>query len=221
MIAGVAHEVGTPLSVIKTRLQMWETALERYGEEGKVIDPEAMNMVINEINRVSDLMKRLVVFSRPIYDNLEPTSVNKLIEEVLSMMDLEQTGKKVRVIKKLEESPCKVNSDPNSLKQVLINVITNAMESLEVGGEILIETGFEPPAGSMTIRIADSGSGIDEKIMDHIFDPFYTTKETGTGLGLAISHEIILSHGGSIDFLKNEPRGTICFITLPLITETS
>jgi len=221
LIAAVAHEVGTPLSVIKTRLQMWEMAMERLNGQEQVVDPEAMNMVLREINRVSDLMKRLLVFSRPIYEHLRPASVNEIIKEVLGMMELEMPGKQIGVIRRLGDGPYLVNSDPNSLKQVFINVITNAMESLGDRGEIVVETSCDIDEGYMAVRISDDGAGIDEKILEQIFDPFFTTKETGTGLGLAISREIIVSHGGEIKFLGNEPRGTICFITLPLITETT
>jgi signal transduction histidine kinase len=142
-----------------------------------------------------------------------------VIEEVLSMMDFENPGKQVRIIRQLEESPHRVSSDPDSLKQVLINILTNAMESLGEAGEIAVRSSFDPEVGIVTISISDSGPGIDEGILDRIFEPFYTTRETGTGLGLAISREIILSYGGDIGFRKNTPRGSICFITLPLINE--
>jgi len=215
MIAGVAHEVRTPMSVIKTRLQMWEVDAKKHGESG--LDPEVISMVVNEINRVADLMKRLQVFSRPIYDHLKPTSVNEVIEEVLSMMDFGKYGKQIHVNKSLCEHPQWINSDPNSLKQVLINVLINAAESLDESGDILIETACESAENLVTIKISDTGPGIDEDILEHIFEPFYSTKETGTGLGLSISNEIVISFGGEISFRRNEPRGTICFITLPRI----
>ena len=216
MIAGVAHEVRTPLSVIKTRLQMWQMNADQ-NREAK-IDPESITMVVNEINRLSDLMKRLVVFSRPIYDHLKPTSVNEVLEEVLSMMDMNKFGDHVRIGKKFCENPPSIISDPNSLKQVFINVINNAGESIADEGEVFIETTFSQD--SFLVKISDTGQGMDEDIMEGVFEPFYSTKETGTGLGLTISKEIIMSFGGEISFRKNEPCGTICFVTLPLINNS-
>ena len=217
MIAGVAHEVKTPLSVIKTRMQMWQHEVEKNARLQEKVDTGSINMVINEINRVSDLVRRLHVFSRPIYENLQPTSIDRVIEEVVSLMDFESSGCKVRVRKILKENPPPVNADGNSLKQVLINIYSNSIESIEDGGDILTETVYDEAGSVMHIRISDTGSGIPAEKMDSVFDPFFTTKETGTGLGLTISHEIISSHGGTISFRENEPKGTICIVTLPLI----
>ncbi len=219
MIAAVAHEVKTPLSVIKMRVQMWQKQLKNNRGLPETIDPESINLVLDEINRLSGLVKRLVVFSRPIYKNLKPTRVDQVIEEMLSLIDYGNVDKKIRIRKKLREDLPLINADSNSLKQLLLNILTNSIESIEKSGEILIETGYKGKESWITIEISDTGKGIPDDILNNIFDPFFTSKETGTGLGLTISHEIIVAHGGNISFEKNEGKGTKCIITLPVLTK--
>ncbi|MFC2116234.1 nitrogen regulation protein NR(II) [Bacteroidota bacterium] len=215
LIAGVAHEVKTPLSVIKMRVQMWQKEVINNTKFQEKIEPDSIKLVINEINRLSGLVKRLVVFSRPIHKNLKPARIDEIIEEVISLLDLDSSGKQISIIKKYLKDPLLVNADINSLKQVFINILTNAVEAIEESGEILIETGFDKKESVLIIEISDTGKGIPDEILNTIFDPFLTSKETGIGLGLTISHEIVAAHGGNISFRKNEENRTICLITLP------
>lgn len=221
MIAAVAHEVKTPLSVIKMRVQMWQKEVNKNPKLREKFDQESINLVLDEINRLSGLVKRLVVFSRPIYKNLKPTRVDQIIEEVLSLIDYGSVDKEIRINKKLLEDLPLINADSNSLKQLLLNILTNSIESIEESGEIFIETGFKEKDSKITVEISDTGKGIPDDILNNIFDPFFTSKETGTGLGLTISHEIIVAHGGDISFMKNNAKGTKCIITLPVQTNES
>jgi signal transduction histidine kinase len=217
MIAGVAHEVKTPLSVIKTRIQMLQKDMANSTPLPEEADEDSIAIVIKEINRISDLVKRLLVFSRPIYENLRPTCIDLIIEEVISMMDFGRSGKRIKVIKKLQKDPPLVNADSNSLKQVFINLYSNSIEAIEESGTITTWTTYDTKSSVMTIKISDNGPGIPDDKLEKIFDPFFTTKETGTGLGLTISHEIITSHGGNISFQRNDDNMTICIVSLPLI----
>lgn len=221
MIAAVAHEVKTPLSVIKMRVQMWQKELNNNPKPGGNINQESIHLVLDEINRLSGLVKRLVVFSRPIHKNLKPTRVDQVIEEMISLIDHGSVNKDIRIRKKLLAELPLINADPNSLKQLLLNILTNSIESIEESGEILIETRIKEKESKITIEISDTGKGIPEDIIKNIFDPFFTSKETGTGLGLTISHEIIVAHRGDISFERNEGKGTKCIITLPVLTKES
>jgi len=219
MIAAVAHEVKTPLAVIKMRVQMWQKEAKKNRILQENIDPDSINLVLDEINRLSGLVKRLVVFSRPIYKNLKPTRVDQVIEEMLSLFDYGSVDKEIGIRKKLLNDLPLINADPNSLKQLLLNILTNSIESIEERGEVFIETGYREEESQITIEISDTGKGIPDDILNNIFDPFFTSKETGTGLGLTISHEIVVAHGGNIYFEKNEGKGTKCIITLPVLTK--
>ncbi|MCF8346529.1 MAG: hypothetical protein K9G38_04895 [Bacteroidales bacterium] len=216
MIAGVAHEVKTPLAIIKMRVQMWERELKNNPELQQVFDKDSLQLVLNEIDRLSGLVKRLVVFSRPISKNLSEVNICIIIEEVLSLIDLDSGKKSINLKKQLLEKPPVILADPNSLKQVILNVLTNSIESIQSEGEIVVETISEKNTETLVIKISDTGSGILPNIMKSVFDPFFTTKDIGTGLGLSISREIITAHGGKITFSSNNKYETVCIISLPL-----
>ncbi|MEN8155901.1 MAG: ATP-binding protein [Bacteroidota bacterium] len=216
MIAGVAHEVRTPLSVVKTRVQMWEREVMQSEEMQQQIPPDSLKLVLDEINRLSQMVKRLVVFSRPIDKNLKLTKLNQVIEEVVSLVDLNGSGKQIVFKRQLETALPVIEADGNTLRQVLINVIKNSVESIGVQGVITIATIYHETKGMVTIEISDTGTGIPDEILNKIFDPFFTSKETGTGLGLSISHEIVAAHNGTITFRNREQGGVKCTITLPV-----
>jgi signal transduction histidine kinase len=216
MIAGVAHEVKTPLAVIKMRVQMWEKEIKNNPSLQKQISPESMTLVLDEINRLSSLVKRLVVFSRPIQKNFKPIDIKPLIEEVTGMVDISIDHKNISIEKSFGKEIPLVSADSNTIKQVLINVLNNSIESIREKGMITINTSYFQEKDMVEIDICDTGEGIPDEILDKIFDPFFTSKDTGTGLGLSISHEIITAHKGSISFSKNDPLGIKCSILLPV-----
>jgi signal transduction histidine kinase len=217
MVAGVAHEVKTPLSVVKTRVQMWEKEVQEHEYLQKKIPPESLKLVLEEIDRLAAMVKRLVVFSRPIHKNLKPTDIDQLLEEVVSFIDLADSKKRIEFSKQLCQKPQLIEADSNSLRQVLINVINNSVESIQDEGLISIHTCYESEKKMATIEISDNGPGIPGDIMDKIFDPFFTLKEAGTGLGLTISHQIVTAHNGTITFQNREQGGVKCTITLPIM----
>ena len=216
MVAGVAHEVKTPLAAIKTRVQMWQREVDNNAELGKNISPESLDMVISEIDRLSNLVKRLVIFSSPIIKNLIATNLTKLIEEVIGFFDLKSINKNIYIKIKSEKHLPSALIDVNSFKQVIINIITNSIESIEHSGNIQIQLKNDLKNKNIIIEIIDDGNGIQDDLLDKIFDPFFTLKEKGTGLGLTISHEIMSAHNGSIFFNNNKDKGVICTISLPI-----
>jgi signal transduction histidine kinase len=215
MVAGVAHEVKTPLAIIKTRIQMWQHEVSKNDLIAEHISPESMQIVIDEINRLSNLVKRLLIFSRPIDKNLKLTDLNRLINEVVSFVNIERDNKKISVECNLNPHIPLLPLDGNSMKQVIINIINNSVEAISENGKIDILSDFDPENGKIVLEISDSGKGIPDDIINRIFDPFFTSKETGAGLGLAISYQIIKAHNGEIFFSKNSDYGTKCTIKLP------
>jgi signal transduction histidine kinase len=216
MIAGVAHEVKTPLAIIKTRIQMWELELQKNSDIAEHISPESMKMVIDEINRLSNLVKRLLIFSRPIDKKMKLTEINKLISQVVNFVRLDRGNSLITIEQELDENLPLIPTDENSIKQVLMNVLDNSMEAMPEGGIIKMVSKMEPGNEKLTIEISDSGEGIPDELINKIFEPFFTSKTTGAGLGLAISYEIVKAHNGEINFSKNGERGTRCTIKLPL-----
>jgi signal transduction histidine kinase len=216
MIAGVAHEVKTPLAIIKTRIQMWQKDVQKSADIAGHISPESMEMVINEINRMSNLVTRLLIFSRPIEKKMKPTDINKVINEVSNFINIDRSQSEITVELALYPDIPVIPADENSIKQVLINVLDNSIEAMTSGGQITVVTKLDAENQKVIIQISDTGEGIPDEIMHKIFEPFFTSKLAGSGLGLAISYEIVKAHNGEICFLKNGERGTKCIIKLPI-----
>jgi signal transduction histidine kinase len=217
VIAGVAHEVKTPLAIIKTRIQMWQKELQRSDGEKSSISPESMQMVIDETNRLSSLVNRLLIFSRPIEKKLRPAKINTLLDDVIRFLDYGNRESMVKVERDFNSELPEILIDENSIKQVFINLLTNSFEALPDGGKIIVKTDFEKDKESIVITISDNGKGIPEEYIDEIFVPFFTLKDKGSGLGLAISDQIVKAHNGEI-VLVNSPIGGIeCVVRLPVI----
>jgi signal transduction histidine kinase len=216
MIAGVAHEVKTPLAIIKTRIQMWQQEVSKSPQTGEQISPESMQIVIDETNRLSSLVKRLLIFSRPIDKKMKLTDINKLINEVISFISIERNNKDIAIQCSLDRELPLIPIDVNSIKQVMINILDNSIEAMTHAGTINIVTGRDGLKEKLMIEISDTGKGIPEEILNKIFEPFFTSKETGVGLGLAISYQIIKAHNGEIFFSNNSVEGTKCIIKLPI-----
>ena len=173
-----------------------------------------MNLVVKEIDRLSKLMKRLLVFSKPISSKLHKVDLNSLVSRTLSFFKDEKNSVRIRYDISLDRNVPLTLADSNGLEQVLINVLTNSVEAMPDEGKLLVQTKYHQNENLIEINVCDTGKGIAEEIQNKIFDPFYTTKEHGIGLGLSIAHEIIKAHKGGIEFV-NEEGWTICKIFLP------
>ena len=215
LIAGVAHEVKTPLAIIKTRIQMWQKKMsnDKFVLSEGSIDNSSMQMVIKEINRLTKLVNRLLIFSKPVNEMFVQTDINLLIKRVINFYKNKNIQNDLYISFEPSHLP-KIEVDPDKIEQVLLNVITNSAESLENIGNIEINTKLSD--NLIHIIIADDGPGIPLNIQKNIFDPFYTTKTRGTGLGLSIAYEIIKAHKGSIEFTSSFGDGCKFIIKLPI-----
>jgi signal transduction histidine kinase len=218
LIAGVAHEVKTPLAIIKTRIQIWQNELNKKEKTSTndVISPEAMQLVVNEIDRLTKLVKRLLVFSKPVSDKFQFINISKLLTQIISLFQIDN-GEDIKIFTSFDESVPLLKCDQNAIEQVLINILTNSIESFNGKGIIRISTLYNKEFNNLTIEIVDNGPGIPDDIQNKIFDPFFTTKESGVGLGLSIAHEVIKAHKGKIYFTNLEPNGASCTIQLSLL----
>lgn len=234
LIAGTAHEINTPISIIKTRVQIWERKLRKLppNSSGKgVISEDSLQMVSGEIDRVSNLIKRLLFFSKPIPNQKQQVDVNQLITEQMNRLNELFPKYRFEFQKNLIPDLPDINADKNSIQQVIINVLNNAVQASPKNCKLVIATSYNNEKQTITIIVCDFGSGVPHDIKNQIFDPFFTTKESGAGLGLSISNEIIKAHQGEITFatpdsypdyefetgiLTKDKFGTICIIELPL-----
>ena len=178
----------------------------------------------------SDLTKRLAQFSRAQELHPKPISINRLIGDVLVLIQ-PLVLSKIKVITKLHPNLPDVEIDPVEMEQVLFNLMLNARDAMPQGGQLIVATDLRDRPSEVTIggddkcyvtiTVSDTGSGIPEAIVDHIFEPFFTTKPEGTGLGLASAQGIVRQHGGDIKVQSAVGSGTQFTVYLPSIRRNS
>ncbi len=216
LIAGVAHEVKTPLAIIKTRLQILKREYDNLRSVDRKSNEISFDMILKEIDRLSQLVNRLLYFSRPIRNKMLPTKINNLVEQAISMIYDRAEKEGIEIVKYLNEKLPLINLDPFAIEQVLLNVFINSLDSMPNGGRLTIRTVLSEQNGNVKIIIEDTGNGISEEITEKIFEPFFTTKDKGLGLGLFISKEIMKSHYGDIIIKNAKSQGTVCELILPV-----
>lgn len=210
LAAGVAHEIRNPLSSIKGFATYFK---ERYKEKSE--DREIATIMIQEVDRLNRVVGQLLEFARPISISKNSTSARSLIEDSLKLIDGQAAKKRINIETDLDSGIGDIPLDPDRMNQVLLNLYLNAIESMQPGGTLRVVLGEGPLKNRIKITISDTGSGIAEDDIPHIFDPYFTTKASGTGLGLAIVHNIVEAHGGDIGVESRFGRGTIITLGLP------
>jgi two-component system sensor histidine kinase HydH len=147
---------------------------------------------------------------RPVHEDFQPVELNNLIEDVHALISTH--APKADRLPPSERSLPPVSGLPDQLRQVVLNLFLNAIEVMDPGGRLTVDTQSLPPQRELLLTVTDTGPGIDAEILPRIFDAFITSKHTGTGLGLAISHDIIQQHHGRIQ-ARNNPEGGASFKT--------
>jgi len=204
LAATLAHEINNPLGIIKNYL----TLLSREGKH----NPETIEVVKEEVDRIGKIVRQLLDLSRPISESKSPTDTNRLIRETSSILKEQLLQDEISLEEDL--SPISlVKASPGQLKQVFLNLITNAKEAMPQGGRLKISTRMEN--NFVEVTFSDTGKGIKEKDMEALFHTFYTTKKNGMGLGLSICQEIIRNHGGEILVKGGKEGGAMFTIRLP------
>ncbi|MBT9536983.1 MAG: DUF3365 domain-containing protein [Nitrospirae bacterium] len=209
--SGVAHEINNPLGGIKLCFNNLITT---------EMDDETRRTHIKVINsgleRIQDIVKQLLDFSKKTSLSVSPRSINNLIDGVLKLTEYLISEKKIKVVKNFSTELPQVMLDQNKMEQVFLNLILNAIQAMDgKSGELTIETASNN--GYCDISFADTGPGIPAKVLPYIFDPFFTTKPVGegTGLGLSVSKSIVEQHNGKIS-LETSETGTRFTVKLPL-----
>ncbi|HET6350759.1 MAG TPA: ATP-binding protein [Coriobacteriia bacterium] len=212
LTAGVAHEVRNPLGVIRASVQLLEDA---QCDQKRI--HESADVIKQEIDRLDRVIKALLDFGRPSKPTLMHTDVNEVLEDVVLFTNRFAKQANVRIEHNLASGLSGVVADPDQLKQVFLNLVTNAVQAMEErGGVITIST--RPNGEYVEVVVADDGPGIAPEDLQKVFDPFFTKRAEGTGLGLTIVHRIIDEHEGHIE-VASSPKGTTFRVSLPAAIE--
>lgn len=210
--ADIAHEINNPLGGVKNCLYLLSDSVSKNKKK-------YLEIAENEVNRIASIVRRLLDLYRTQKETMRATNVNVPLDEILAVTKSQIANRNVKLIKDFDTKLPDVMASSGHLKQVFLNIILNAVESMPEGGELAIKT-YLHPTGEPEIKIefTDTGCGIPEEVIDRIFDPFFTTKKSGkgTGLGLSVSYGIIQRHKGRIEVKSEVGKGTTFIISLPL-----
>jgi signal transduction histidine kinase len=209
LAAGLAHEVRNPLNSALLQLAVLERRVDRGDTSAEALRP-ITTLIKDEIRRLENLVNDFLSFVRPRPLEIAPTALADLCRDVLTFLGPEAESAKVKLVAEAGESLPTIAADLERLRQVLLNLLRNAIEAM-------------PEGGTLTLRLRKAGAGVEMDVEDTghgfpdetpIFDAFFTTKPQGTGLGLAIVHRIITDHGGTIR-VRSRPGSTCFTISLP------
>ncbi len=203
--AGLAHETRNPLNIIRGLAHM----ISRQTEAPAGIRDKSRE-IIDETDKVTAQLNEFINYSRPRELRRSELALQTVAGEVVRALSYDIEEKKIRV--EIQGEPLTIEADEQLLRQVLFNLVLNAIQAMGDGGEIqIVAERFDASEASLEIR--DNGPGVPPDRRTEIFKPYFTTQQKGTGLGLAIVHQIVLAHGWEIECLANEPKGAIFRIT--------
>jgi signal transduction histidine kinase len=210
LAAQLAHEIGTPLSSVSGHIQL--ALLQRD------LTPalrERLDVSAREIERISKIVRDYLDSTRPLEPERQPTAVPRLMEEAVELVEGVAAGKHRRISWKVDPAIGEVVTDPGLLRQIVVNLLSNALDAVDRDGRVSAEA--SPVGDDVLITVSDTGHGIPPDDLRRIFEPFYTTKGRGkgTGLGLAICRQLTAALGGSISVDSVQGKGSTFFVRIP------
>jgi two-component system NtrC family sensor kinase len=217
LTAGVAHEITNPLNNISMIAQTYDEMYDHLPDEKRL---DLIKKVDAETERIRKIVKNLLDFSKPKDANPKESDMNSVVQKTLTLVQNMIDVQNIETIVRLKEGLPHVFIDEHQVQQVLVNLITNAVQAMSSGGRLFVASRTGMSKDTIEITVKDTGKGIQPEFLSHIFDPFFSTKgEGGTGLGLSVSYGIIKNHRGNIRVESKPGVGTTFTIELPALQE--
>jgi len=209
LAAGMAHEIKNPLTSLKTFAEYLPV---KYTDP--VFVEKFHKIVTTEVNKINEIVQQLLDFSKPKPLQLKEVNIHQIINQTLTLLSNSLIKHEITLVRNYSDTVPLIQIDPNKMQQVFCNLFLNSIDAMKNGGKLIITTLQNNTI--LEITISDTGEGISQKDLEHIFDPFYTTKTSGTGLGMSIIYGIIKEHKGEIAVKSEEHKGTNFIIKLPI-----
>jgi signal transduction histidine kinase len=203
--AGITHEIRNPLTVVHGYVQL--LSLKASADESR---QEIYSLILDEINRTNEIISDFLRLSRPAKPDKTMVQLNEVAGGAASLIYGEALRSNVNINLQLDPDLPETALDREQMMQILLNLSANAIQAMPDGGTLSVATSYNKRNNQVEAAISDSGHGIPRELLEKIFSPFYTTRESGTGLGLAITHSIVLAHGGQIT-VESQPGAGSCF----------
>ncbi len=212
LAAGVAHEIGNPLNAIGIHLQLLRRRLADLGSAGTKVD-ESIDIVESEVRRLDGIVRNFLGAVRPAVPDLADTQLLEVVAGALALLKDQMAELGVRAVVEVSDELPVVLADHGQVKQALFNVIKNALEAMDRGGQITVRARSDDEW--VVLEVADTGVGISAEKLTRVFDAYYTTKADGNGLGLLIVLRNLRAHGGRVDVASAPGKGTTVTLRFP------
>ncbi|MEK4971876.1 ATP-binding protein [Niallia sp. FSL R7-0648] len=212
LAAGIAHEIRNPMTALKGFIQLLEDGVASQENE------MYFSVIKTELTRIESIINEFLLLAKPQAVQYVKRDIRQIMNDTIELLYAQAVLQNVQIIKMFTEDMPTIYCEPNQLKQVFINIIKNAIEALEDGGEIAVSIEYKQDYFHIAIR--DNGRGMGKEILARIGEPFYTTKEKGTGLGLLVSYQIIEEHQGKVTVESEPGVGTTFHLVLPVCRES-
>lgn len=208
MVAGISHEIRNPLGIIRSSAELLKKKMRAFDPDNTIPD-----VIVEESGRLNTIITDFLNYARPRTPNLRSCRVESVLEKNISFLAPQIDERNITVRRDYAEQIPTVEADEEMLYQVFLNLIINAMEAMPAGGEISIS--IQNGGDHLEVVVRDKGEGIPDEILEKIWNPFFTTKESGTGLGLGIVKNIVEAHGGAIRIANRPIYGAEAIVRLP------
>lgn len=214
LAGSLAHEIKNPLSVINMNAELLGEEISETEWPGKRRAEAKIDMIRQQCQRLENLLRDFLRFSRLRDLEMTPGSLNEQIETVLKLYQAQADRDHIEIIRYLDSDLPSIMLHSDSIQASLMNLVKNAMEAMESGGQFVVRT-YGTPRG-VALELIDTGVGMDDGTAIHMFEPFYSTKNGGSGLGLPTARKIIQAHGGRISVQSEVGRGTKFVLEFPV-----
>lgn len=214
--AGVAHEIRNPLSALDLNLHLLKENLQ----EERILSPMAeryIEILTTEIRRLSNILDNIMSYAQARSENIHEVNLPKVMKHLTHLLEQEAQKRVQRFEVEVSEQLPPIFCDETQMTQAIFNIVLNAFQAMPEGGKcrMTVDMSSTNDDSFVEVTIQDTGPGIPEAALSHIFDPFFSTKSQGSGLGLAIAHRIMSNHGGTIDVRSSLGEGTTVILHLP------
>jgi signal transduction histidine kinase len=216
LAAMVAHEVRTPLTVMRSSAQMLAHSASRPSDNAELVET-----IVAEVDRVERVVTGLIQLARPLAQRLEPTPLGEVLSRAADFAAAHAERQGIRIACEAGAAvPQRALCDPEQIYQVVLNLVVNAVQALPAGGNVWLRMLAES-SGSVGFEVEDDGPGLPAEIRERIFQPFVTGRDGGTGLGLAFVDRIVKAHRGRVAVRSEPGKGTVFEVRLPMAEEAS